>query len=172
MKTGISEIVGTLNTKFPRTRILVSGILPRWKRSAQEGMNYKRKKNDLNSDLNDLQSCTFCPQDNFQKHMFYDGTHLNNEGTAQLVSNYKYLIWKVNNKNTNATYAQIVKNTSGNRNLQYNNRPGSSRYDSSRDFYGQGRSVRRNKTSSNRNDDTDKFQSFVNLLKDFVSSNS
>ena len=67
---------------------------------------------------------------------------------------------------------EIVKNTSGNRNVQYNNRPGSSRYDSSRDFYGQGRSVRRNKTFSNRNDDTDKFQSFVNLLKDFVSSNS
>ena len=46
------------------------------------------------------------------------------EGTAQLVSNYKYVIGKVNNHNTSTTYAQKVKNSSNNRNLQYNNRSG------------------------------------------------
>ena len=51
VQTGISEIVEILNTKLPQTRILVSGILPRWTRSAQEGMNYKRKKSKLNSEL-------------------------------------------------------------------------------------------------------------------------
>ena len=58
VQTGISEIVETLNTKVPQTRILVLGILPRWKRSAQEGMNYKRKKNELNSELKDSLSCS------------------------------------------------------------------------------------------------------------------
>ena len=57
-------------------------------------MNFKNKKNVLNDKMREKLGGTFCPQENFSKHMFYDGTHLNTEGTSQLVSNYKYMIGK------------------------------------------------------------------------------
>lgn len=81
-------------TKQPGARILVSGILPRWKRNAADGMNFKNKQNVQNGKMKGYLGCPFCPQDNFSKHMFYDGTHLNTEGTAQHVRNYKYMIGK------------------------------------------------------------------------------
>ena len=55
-------------------------------------MTYKNKKNEVNDKLATLQGVSFCPQENFQLHMFYDGTHLNRQGTAQLVSNYKFVL--------------------------------------------------------------------------------
>lgn len=93
-RKGISEIVNILKSKQPDAMILVSGILPRWKRNAADGMNFKNKQNVQNGKMKGYLGCTFCPQDNFSKHMFYDGTHLNTEGTAQHVRNYKYMIGK------------------------------------------------------------------------------
>ena len=108
----MSEVVALLKTKQPHAKILVSGILPRWKKYAADGMNFKNKKTVLNEKLKCYAACTFCPQDNLARHMFYDGIHLNSEGTALLVSNYKYMIGKTtmgHNRGDTPTFSGIVR---------------------------------------------------------------
>ena len=104
---GIEKVIKLISTKFPRSKVLVEGLLPRWKINPREGMVFKNKKSEVNDKLSRLPGITFCAQDNFNRHMFYDGTHLNQQGTAQLVSNYKYWMGKTirpNKINGNSTY--------------------------------------------------------------------
>ena len=91
---GIEKVIKLITTKFPGSKVLVSGLLPRWKINLREGMVFKNKKSEVNVNFSRLPGITFCAQDNFNRHMFYDGTHLNHQGTAQLASNYKYWMGK------------------------------------------------------------------------------
>ena len=91
---GIEKAIKLINTKFPGSKVLVSGLLSRWKINPREGMVFKNKTSEVNEKLSQLPGLTFCAQDNFHRHMFYDGTHLNPQGTTLLVSNYKYRIGK------------------------------------------------------------------------------
>ena len=181
VERGLLEIVGLLKTKQPDAKILVSGILPRWKKYAADGMNFKNKKTVLNEKLKGNAAYTFCPQDNFGRHMFYDGTHLNSEGTAQLVSNYKYMIGKTTigpNRGDLPTYSETV-NKGGRRTISTyglraneNGQRGGYRangghrqyYVNQRHSYNEQRSVRE------QNDGYEKLQSLVKLLKDLMST--
>ena len=103
----IEKVIKLISTKFPGSKLLVSGLLPRWKINPREGMVFKNKKSEVNDKLSRLPGITFCAQDNFNRHMFYDGTHLNQQGTAQLVRNYKYWMGKTMRPtkiNGNSTY--------------------------------------------------------------------
>ena len=91
---GIEKVIKLIITKFLGSKVLVSGLLPRWKINPREGMVFKNKKSEVNDKLSRLPGITFCPQDNLNRHIFYDGTHLNHQGTAQLASNYKYWMGK------------------------------------------------------------------------------
>ena len=176
---GISDVVDLLKTKQPDAKILVSGILPRWKRNAADGMNFKNKKNVLNDKMREKLGGTFCPQENFSKHMFYDGTHLNTEGTSQLVSNYKYMIGKTYNQGAFTTYADKVQqettSTYGQRSTMNTDGNGQHRgYWSNgrrRQYNGQQRrSYMGHKTGGEKKDGSDKLQSLLKLLKDLMST--
>ena len=91
---GIEKVIKLITTKFRCSKVLVSGLLPRWKINTQEEIVFKNKNSEVNDKLSRLPGITFCAQDNFNRHMFYDGIHLNHQGTAQLASNYKYWMGK------------------------------------------------------------------------------
>ena len=182
VERGIAEIIELLKVKQPNAKILVSGILPRWKKYAVDGMNFKNKKNALNDKMKAYTDCTFCPQDNFGRHMFYDGTHLNTEGTAQLVSNYKFMIGKTTagpKRGDLQTYAEKV-NKPGTRRavMAYgqraneNGQRGGYRANEARRHLNvyQRHSYTEQKSGRVQSDGADKLQSLVKLLKDLIST--
>ena len=89
----IEKVLKLIQTKFPESKVLVSGLLPGWKVIPREGMVFKNKKSEVNDKSSCLPGIIFCTQDNFYRHIFYDGMHLNQQGTAQLMSNYTYLVF-------------------------------------------------------------------------------
>ena len=180
VERGLSEVVALLTTKQPDAQILVSGILPRWKKYAADGMNFKNKKTLLNEKLKGNAAYTFCPQDNFGRHMFYDGIHLNSEGTAQLVSNYKYMIGKTtigHNRGDTTTYSGIVNKgtrrtmmTYGQRANEHGQRGGYRADGGRRQFNTQQRQSYKEQTGREQSDGSVKLQSLVKLLKDLMST--
>ena len=133
---GIEKIIKLITTKFPGSNVLVSGLLPRWKINPREGMVFKNKKSEVNDKLSRLPGITFCAQDNFNRHMFYDGTHLNHQGTAQLASNYKYWMGKAmrpTKMNGGSTHWRHQE--SGNSELFPHNRTNFKRVERQRDSY-------------------------------------
>ena len=83
---GIQEVVTLLKRKF--NCIGFRNIAP-VERKCTGGNDV-----ELNEKPSQLDNVVYCAQDNFHRQMFYDGTHLNRQGTVQLVSNYKYWIDK------------------------------------------------------------------------------
>ena len=130
-------------------------------------MNFKNKKNELKKKMKESLSCTYCPQDNFNKHMFYDGTHLNIKGKAQLVSNYKHMIGKaVHNQGTFSTYAQKVNQNASDRNQHHGYWFNGKRLSNNIQYNGQQRhSHMGHRTGIDKNDGSDKLQSLVKLLQ-------
>ena len=70
---GSEKVIKLITTKFPGSKVLVSGLLPRWKINPREGMVFKKKTTEVKDKLSRLSGITFCEQDNFNRHMFYNG---------------------------------------------------------------------------------------------------
>ena len=175
---GIEKVIKLIQTKFPESKILVSGLLPRWKVNPRDGMDFKNKKSEVNDKLSCLPGITFCTQDNFNRHMFYDGTHLNQQGTAQLVSNYKYWIGKSTGStrtNGNNAYRREREST-GNIGTRQYIRPNFSGAERQRDSYAYRARQRPNVSRSTpvenpRRDGSDnKLFSLVKLLKEIINT--
>ena len=176
---GIEKVIKLITSKFPGSNVLVSGLLPRWKINPREGMVFKNKKSEVNDKLSRLPGITFCAQDNFNRHMFYDGTHLNHQGTAQLASNYKYWMGKAmrpTKMNGGSTHWRHQE--SGNSELYPHNRTNFKRVERQRDSYanrvrGQQlnfpRSTPDEKQMGSGSDN--KLFSLVKLLKEILNSN-